>query len=162
VTISQISSRQLEAVREMMREYFDWAFSLEDGSEEAPTFQNSETELENLPGIYAPPQGRFLIAEVDGEICGTVALKPINEQTGELKRLYVKPGARGHGLGVRLVNELIREAREIGYARIILDSHRSMASAHAVYRALGFRNVEPPDDFPESLKAKVVFMEMRL
>ena len=76
--------------------------------------------------------------------------------------MYVEPGARGHRIGEALVTALLAEARQRGKARLVLDSFHTMTSAHRIYRAAGFRDVAAPDDFPEHLKPKVVFMEMDL
>lgn len=89
-------------------------------------------------------------------------LKGLEAQTCELKRLYVRPNARGQKIGLQLVEKAIGEARGAGYQRIILDSHISMKKAHAIYKAVGFRYVEAPDDFPERLKPVAVFMRLDL
>ena len=125
-----------------------------------PTFDGFEEELATLPGIYAPPTGRLLLAAVDGRPAGCVALKGHDGGTGELKRLYVRPTFRGQAIGQRLVRALIAEARAAGYRRLVLDSHISMTRAHEIYLAAGFRKVATPADFPETLKPIVVFMEL--
>ena len=160
--INQVSADEIPALRSMMEEYLAWAFSLQQGSEDAPAFAGKDDELKNLPGVFAPPRGRFLIAWDGERLLGAVALKPIDEHTAELKRLYVRPEARGRNLGMRLVSQLIDEARSEGYKRIILDSHKSMESAHAIYRKAGFRDVGPWHDFPAAMAPYVVFMEMDL
>ena len=112
--------------------------------------------------MFAPPAGRFLLATHEGQAVGCVALKPREGGTSELKRLYVRPGYRGLRIGWNLVTKLLDEARQIGYRRIVLDSHISMTKAHEIYRAVGFETVPTPADFPEHLKPVVVFMECRL
>ena len=153
---------QLAAVRELVREYTAWAFTLEEGSDKAPTFQGLDAELAALPGAYAPPSGRLLLATVDGQPAGCVCLRGHDASTCELKRLYVRPTMRGLNLGSKLVSALIDEARRSGYRRMVLDSHMSMKKAHELYRAAGFRDVSAPPDFPEHLKPVVVFMELDL
>ncbi len=91
-----------------------------------------------------------------------MALKPASPSAGELKRLYVRPAFRGLNIGGQLVAKVVQAARQARYRRLILDSHKSMAHAHAQYRAAGFRDVEPPPDFPAELRPVVVFMEMDL
>lgn len=162
VEIQQVKEEQLPVLRQMMQEYLAWALSLEEGASAAPTFHNVDHELDNLPGVFAPPSGRLLVAELSGNVAGCIALKPIDEDTCELKRLFVRPSARGGGVGAALVDRVIRDARAIGYKRMILDSHMSMTGAHALYRAAGFKDVEPTKGFPEELKSKVVFMRMEL
>ena len=163
VTITQaVTETQLAAVRELIREYTAWAFTLEAGSEKAPTFQGLEAELATLPGVYAPPAGRLLLATHEGQPAGCVCSKHQDATTCELKRLYVRPTMRGQNLGQRLVGMLIEEARRSGYQRMVLDSHSSMKKAHEIYRAAGFRDVSAPDGFPEEMKPVVVFMELDL
>lgn len=162
VEIRQATAEDIPGVQALLREYFNWVFSLEEDSESAPTFQGVEEEIRTLPGIYAPPKGRLLVARVDGEMAGCVALKPHTDVKSELKRLYVSPKFRGHQLGVKLTQALIDEARSIGYRCIVLDSHISLESAHHVYRSLGFVNVDAPLDFPEEFKPVVVFMRLDL
>ena len=127
-----------------------------------PTFEGLDEELAGLPGPYAPPLGRLLLARHAGQPAGCVALKPAGPATGELKRLYVRPSFRGLNLGGQLVAAVVQAARQAGCQRLILDSHQSMRHAHALYRAAGFRDVEPPPDFPAALRPVVVFMEMML
>src|SRR5689334_17403450 len=124
LTIDQIETRdQIAAVQELLREYTAWAFSLEPGSDAAPTFQGLEKELTSLPGIYRPPGGCLLLAVQDGQPAGCIAFKPLDSTTCELKRLYVRPAFRGLHLGRQLVSRLIDEARRSGYKRMALDSH---------------------------------------
>jgi len=151
---------EIRHAQELMREFTSWAMTLEEGSDEAPTFRGLEEELATLPGIYAPPSGCLLLAMQDGRPAGCVALKPHDPTTGELKRLYVRADFRGKTLGRQLVAALIAEARRFGYRRVILDSHVSMTKAHEIYRAAGFRDVDAPKDFPEAFRPVVVFMEM--
>jgi GNAT superfamily N-acetyltransferase len=161
LTISQVHTRfEIEAVQELLREYIPWVFTLVEGSEKAPTFEGMEQELATLPGIYAPPAGRLLLAMQDGQPAGCIALKKQDAKTGELKRLYVRPTFRGLNIGKQLVTVLIEEAREAGYTRLALDSHISMTKAHEIYHVAGFRTVSAPPDFPEALKPIVVFMEL--
>jgi len=163
LTISQVNSEaEIVAVRELMREYATWAFTLVPGSNKAPAWEGFDEELATLPGIYAPPAGRLLLAMQDGQPAGCVCLKGHDATTSELKRLYVRPTFRGQNIGQQLVKMLIEEARQSRYQRIVLDSHISMEKAHAIYQEVGFRLANAPDDFPENLKPIVVFMECDL
>jgi len=116
-------------------------------------FQNFAAELAGLPGDYAAPGGAMILArEPGGEgLVGCVALRPVPGRPGscEMKRLYVRAGARGSGLGRTLALAVMAEARRIGYARMCLDTLPSMSAAQDLYRALGFRQTgvaasEPP------------------
>lgn len=107
-------------------------------------FQDFETELATLPGAYRPPSGTLLLAEQAGEFVGCVALRPLEApRVAELKRLYVRPGARGAGVGAALTEAALGRAREAGYACIRLDTLPTMAAAQALYRRLGFHEVAP-------------------
>ena len=159
LTISQVNSEaEIVVVRELMREYATWAFTLVPGSDQTPAWEGFDKELATLPGVYAPPAGRLLLARQDGQPAGCVCLKGHDATTSELKRLYVRPIFRGQKIGQQLVKLLIEEARQARYQRIVLDSHSSMKKAHAIYQEVGFRLASAPDDFPEDLKPIVVFM----
>lgn len=110
-------------------------------------FQGFEAELAALPGDYAPPLGRLWLAEVDGACAGCIGLRPLKGgQPGhdcEMKRLYVRPGFRGLQLGRLLAERVLRDAREAGYRRMVLDTMESMTAAQALYRSLGFIEIAP-------------------
>jgi len=104
-------------------------------------FQGFEAELKALPGRYAPPSGRLLVARSGDELSGCVALQSLGGEECEMKRLYVRPGIRGSGTGRSLVERVIDEARGIGYRRMRLDTLPGMQSAIRLYESLGFVDV---------------------
>ncbi|MDR0425228.1 MAG: GNAT family N-acetyltransferase [Clostridiales Family XIII bacterium] len=106
-------------------------------------FQNFEDELAFLPGKYAEPQGRLYIATFDGSLAGCIAVRPFGGGACEMKRLYVRPQFRALGVGRALAEQAINDARHIGYARMLLDTLSSMKGAIALYRKLGFTDIEP-------------------
>jgi len=123
-------------------------------------FQSFEKELAELPGAYAPPAGRLLIAIDENQTGGCVALRKIADGVCEMKRLYVRPGFRGTGLGHTLADAIILAAREIGYQRMRLDTlPGKMDRAIAMYRSLGFKEIGPYYDTPVK---GALFMELEL
>jgi len=147
------SEAHIESARSLFKEYSD-TLGLD------LCFQNFQKEVAELPGGYAPPDGRLLLAFLDEQVAGCVALRKIEDGTSEMKRLYVKPEFRGKGIGRKMAVAVVEEARRIGYARIRLDTLPSkMAEAIRVYRWLGFREIGPYYSNPFD---GVLFMELSL
>ncbi|HET6924166.1 MAG TPA: GNAT family N-acetyltransferase [Anaeromyxobacteraceae bacterium] len=111
-------------------------------------FQGFQAEVAGLPGAYAPPRGRLLLARVDGRLAGCGALRPLPGDAAEMKRMWVRPAFRGRGLGREVAGALLQAARAEGYARVRLDTLPSMTEARALYRSLGFGEVPPSGDNP--------------
>jgi len=106
-------------------------------------FQGFDEELAGLPGAYAPPRGRLLLARSDGAVIGGVGLRPLETDICEMKRLFVRPGHRALKAGRTLAESVIAEARAIGYRAMRLDTLPDMTAAQALYNALGFRDIAP-------------------
>lgn len=157
------SGLQIAQARELFLEYAQsLSFSL--------CFQNFDQELAELPGNYAPPGGRLLLAEYEGQIAGCVALRKIElsktepskiePAACEMKRLYLRPQFRGKGLGRALADRIIAEARQIGYRSMRLDTVEPvMKDAVAMYRRIGFQEVAPYCTNPI---AGALYMELQL
>jgi len=146
------SPADLEAARALFREYERWV--------DAPVcFAGFERELADLPGEYRPPGGRLLLALEDGAPAGCVALRRLDAEAAEVKRLYVRPAYRGRGAGRRLAEAIMGAARAAGYRWLRLDSLPKMQAALAMYAGLGFspRGPYSPDPTPGA-----VFLELRL
>ncbi len=146
------SSDELEEARTLFQEY---AESL--GPD--PCLQDFAEELATLPGRYARPQGRLLLAMVGDDVAGCAALRFLDDETGEMKRVYVRPAFRGLGLGRKLAESILHESRAAGYRRVRLDTLRTMVEAQQLYRGLGFREIPPYGDNPV---AEAVFLELEL
>jgi putative acetyltransferase len=154
LTITQARApAQIAQVRELFLEYAQsLGFSL--------CFQSFDQELAGLPGSYAPPGGRLLLMEYEGQPAGCVALHKLETGICEMKRLYVRPAFRRKGLGRVLAERIVNEARAIGYDRLRLDTVEPvMKNAVALYRWLGFREIAP---YCANPIAGALYMELEL
>ncbi len=154
LTLRQAESpAQIAQTRELFLEYADsLAFSL--------CFQSFYQELAGLPGDYAPPDGRLLLAEYRDQLAGCVALHKLESGICEMKRLYLRPQLRGRGVGRALAETVIAEARAIGYRKMRLDTVEPvMPNAVAMYRRLGFVEIEP---YRANPIAGALYMELTL
>lgn len=147
------SAARVAQARELFLEYAEsLSFSL--------CFQSFDKELAELPGDYAPSDGRLLLAEHQGELAGCIALHRLAPEICEMKRLYVRPKFRGKGLGRALAMAIISEARGIGYRLMRLDTvEPAMKDAVAMYRKLGFREIAPYRPNPIN---GAMYMELQL
>lgn len=149
---------ELDQVRALFRRYAQWLDNNDpDGVDLC--FQGFEQELAQLPGKYAPPQGRLLLALCGEEPAGCVALRPFAPGICEMKRLYVHPDFLGKGIGKRLVEAIIHVGKELKYRAMRLDTLPYMEAAIALYQAHGFKPIPRYYDTP--LK-DTIFMELEL
>ena len=153
VVLAQVDSPEFVAIaRELFREY-SRAIGID------LEYQNFTAELARLPTPYIAPQGALLIAHAGAEVAGCVALRPLDEHTGEMKRLYVRSAHRGAGLGGILVDAVILAARRAGYRELRLDTLASMKSARALYVSRGFVQIPP---YSENYLPDTVFYSLKL
>ncbi|MBL8146625.1 MAG: GNAT family N-acetyltransferase [Anaerolineae bacterium] len=166
LTIVQAETpEQIGQVRELISEYRAYLRAEVDNEmeeSEVPTVAALEQELEELPGIYVPPRGCLLLAFVDGDAAGCIALLPYRPDAGEVKRLWVRPRARGRKAGRLLADTLIAQARAAGYRQLLLSTSIKMTDAQRLYRSLGFQTIEPYFDGPPAFMAQEVFMRLDL
>jgi ribosomal protein S18 acetylase RimI-like enzyme len=146
------SQQHIDTARTLFREYESWL-------DEDLCFQSFEAEVRDLPGRYAPPGGRLLLAYADGEPAGCVAMRKIGDGTCEMKRLFVRPQFQGRGIGRLLVDSIIESARAAGYGKMRLDTYPpKMAKAVEMYRSHGFYLIDAYYENPHD----VLFMERKL
>jgi putative acetyltransferase len=146
------TAQEIDAVRALFEEYAA-ALEIDLG------YQGFADELAGLPGCYAPPRGRLLIAWVGDDAAGCVALRPLAADACEMKRLYVRPAMRGGGIGRLLAEAIIAEARQIGYAIMRLDTVPKLAAATRLYESLGFAR---RDAYYETPVPETICMERTL
>jgi putative acetyltransferase len=147
------ADRQIEWIDVTLPEHFEEARNLflEYGSSLGFSlcFQSFDEELKNLPGAYGPPSGKLLLVRYADHAAGCIALRKLDAGICEMKRLYVRPSARGLGIGRMLVERLIAEAHAMGYTRMRLDTIApAMQDAVALYRRVGFREIAPYSNIP--------------
>jgi GNAT superfamily N-acetyltransferase len=165
-TIQQAELEQdADLVRQVFWEYLQWAdarlrreYGIELDIESLQ--QQSMRELDK----FAPPQGSLLLAMDGTRVAGVACMRQLDEQTVEIKRMYVRQPYRGRGIGRALLRGLLEQAKEVGYALVRLDSTRFMRQAHALYRSEGFREIGPypGSEIPKEFQVHWVFMERDL
>ena len=153
IQIFQYKESNLEEIRIILNEYLSfiakeltrppWDFNLDVEKEVNFTMNNLDK--------FAEPDGRLLLVEVDGEIAGTISLRKIREDAGEIKRMYVKPKFRGKKLGNMMVEKVICISEENGFSKLFLDTSLFMSSAVSLYKKYGFKEI---DSYPECIVSK--------
>lgn len=154
LTIAQVKTAdQTEAARNLFLEYESWlGLDL--------CFQGFESELADLLGKYATPDGRLYLAYSDEELAGCIAMRKLENGVCEMKRLFVRDEFRGQKIGIQLIKKLIADAKKIGYSKMRLDTYpQKMAKAVKLYESHGFRQIAPYYKNPND---GVLFMELEL
>jgi GNAT superfamily N-acetyltransferase len=147
--VQATSSDDIEQARRLFRAYTVWL-------DVDLRFQALEAELAGLPGAYAPPRGRLLLAKAGGEVAGCVALRPLSDEICEMKRLWVEPGFAGAGIGRRLAEAVVEAGRRLGYKAMRLDTMpKRLTAAGHIYQTLGFREI--PDYYHNPLHGVVMY-----
>ena len=166
VQIFQYKESQLEEIRIILNEFLSfivqelnkppWDFNLYVEHELDFTMNNLDK--------FAKPDGRLLLVEVDGQIAGTISLRKIREDSGEIKRMYVRLKFRGEKLGNLMIEEVIRVSKENGYSKLYLDTAHFMSSAISLYKNFGFKETSsyPESVHPKELLNKMVYMMKEL
>jgi ribosomal protein S18 acetylase RimI-like enzyme len=161
-----VTKEQLDDVRALMRAFVAWHRErhVEDLALIDSYFDQAEfeAELAGLPGKYAPPKGRLLLARRDGEAAGCVALRDLGDGICEMKRMFLPVRFRGLGIGRALAERIIGEARNAGYRLMRLDTSLRQREAIGLYEKAGFKRIAPYYDLPQQMRDWLVFMEMEL
>lgn len=159
-------AHDLQVLRALWCEYLRWGdeqLALHYGLQFGDPDASVAADLAHLE-VYTPPLGCLLLAETEAGLMGSVAVRPSAPGVAEIKRLYVRPAARGLGLGQALVSDALKWARQAGYTAVRLDSARFMAPAHALYRQHGFAEIPPyaESEVPPAYWPHWVFMQSAL
>lgn len=163
--ITATQDQHAQPVRDLFWEYLQWANTrVEENFGVSFDIASMLEDDMNTLDKFMPPQGRLLLGYVEDQPMGIACLKALTNSIGEVKRMYVRPAARKRGLGRALLDQLLEEARQIGYERVRLDSARFMMEAHELYRTSGFREIEAYEgsEIPKEFQSHWVFMEREL
>jgi len=160
------SASDYDAFAGLIREYVEWSRARYQEHawfiEQAFSHQSLGSELEHLSASYGPPNGRTLLARRDGQVCGGVAYRRLDDEICEMKRLFVPEWFRGQGTGRRLCEAIIAAARNGGFRLMRLDTGSRLTEAIGIYESFGFRVCSPYHQYPAELMPHLVFMEMPL
>jgi GNAT superfamily N-acetyltransferase len=160
------TAAEIDDVRALMRAFVAWhrARHVEDLELIDRYFSDGafETELAELPGAYAPPDGRLLLATCESEPAGCVALRAIGDGACEMKRMFVPPRFQGLGVGRALAEAVVADARAIGYREMWLDTSVRQVEALGLYESLGFEEAEPYHELPDEMVGWLVFRRLTL
>lgn len=155
IEFKSITKQDIHELEEVKKLFLEYAQSLEIDL----SFQDFDAEFMALPGKYGPPDGVLLVAIVDGQAAGCIALRKIGEDISEMKRLYVRDAYRGFRIGKSLIAMIIEKASELNYEYMRLDTLSTMTKAQELYRSVGFYHIEPYVFNPIE---GAIFMELKL
>jgi putative acetyltransferase len=157
---------QLDDARMLIRAFVDWArVRLADDIDRVNRYFHPglfEPELASLPGRYAPPDGSLLLAYLDARPVGCVGMRDLGDGVCEMKRMFVAAEARGHGVGRKLVDHLVADARAAGYRVMRLDTSKHQYEAMALYQQVGFASIAPYYEVPDDLRTWLRYYELEL
>jgi putative acetyltransferase len=170
LVVTASTPAEVDAVRTLMRAFLAWHRDRHEADRQLVEryFADGavEDELAGLPGEYGPPSGALLLATVDGEPAGCVALRPLDAGDGErdceMKRMFVPDPFRGLGVGRALAETVVERARDLGYRQMWLDTSVRQVEALGLYASLGFEEVAPYHDLPTEMVGWLVFRRLRL
>jgi len=164
--INATTQDQLDDIRDLINEFLKWHLQrhLEDIELINEYFDSKEFkhELDNLPGKYAEPGGKLLLALYNNKPAGCVALKKLDDESCEMKRMFVYPKYHGKRIGYMLAKAIIDEAKSIGYKSMKLDTSLRQVEAQKLYEGFGFKRIEAYYELPEKMRNWLVFMELKL
>jgi ribosomal protein S18 acetylase RimI-like enzyme len=155
----RLAYQDIDSIKMLFSEYTNMLLSLESSFQNYLDLQGYDEELEHPDAKYALPNGRLYIVMVHNEAAGCIGLRYLNDAECEMKRLYVRPQFRGMGIAKVLVDRILKDAREIGYSRMLLDTLPSLESAIRLYEKIGFTKIAPYNDSPVS---DTIFMGLDL
>jgi GNAT superfamily N-acetyltransferase len=163
--VQVVSDEHESHVRNLLSEYIQWL--QEKAKQEYGISVNLDTTLQAFMkgfDVFYPPRGRMYLSKVDGEIVGMGCLKQLDNNVGEIKRMFVRSEYRGRGIGKQILEKLIAEARSIGYTKVYLDSPKFSIEAHRLYQSMGFKFTESyqGSEGAEAGPGLAVFMELVL
>ena len=160
IKIIQPSSKEhFDATRRLFREYFELLYTLPEMTLNMD-LQSHSGELADLEnGKYVPPLGAILLSTSGGEYTGVVALRKLEKDTCEMKRLYVRPQYRGESIGLHLAQRIVQKGRDLGYTKMRLDTHPHLQKAYRLYQSIGFYDIP---QYNQNNVPGAIFMEIDL
>ena len=158
--------KDIESIQQLWTAYLTWGNDKMQSLYGVHPHNPEEAVQQDIEKIdkFLPPNGRLILAFIDGKACGIGCLKSINKEIGEIKRMYVDPSFRNIGAGRAILQALLQAAKETGYTKVRLDSPKFMEAAHALYRSFGFKDIPVYQEveIPEEFRQYLVFMEVKV